>query len=1190
MGNPGTPPWPTADGKGDWLSDEGDPQAAATDGKWVFLAAPGSEKGWSVIAVDENGQRQWGLNLELYPRSTSLAVHGDCLYLLFCGPEFTKPAGRFDGTNAEGRAILICMDKKTGALMRFSRKNPRHRVATYPYTSRMAGMWDLFNEKRLSPETYGGKPRYADIDFGEPANAIGLAVTSKTVYCSMLFEDRLMAVNAETGAPEPDKDIPLKKPAGLHALDDNTLLAVSDGHLVKVDLKTKKAQVVVREGLSSPHTPTTDRNGNIYVSDWGKSFQAKVFSPTGRFLRAIGKEGGRALLGKWGKHGMLVPRGIAVTDDGKLWVAEDDGLPRRVSVWDARSGTLLREYIGPTPYGGGSTFWGDKKDMSIVHTMGRRFKVDWKKKTYEVEAVELRRTSMFQPFVPDGSSSGGGIRQFIRDGREYVAVSPGNKSALAILMRKGDTWVPVAAMGGLHRWSTTDGTDEDQWDSDIGRHRMKNYRPAFFAGHQGDNYAWTDLNGNGLVEANEMTWMKSIFRGDKYEKNRQPEFQTNWGQGIGPDWSIYMVGFCADCHIIDRFDVLGWTKDGAPIYDIGKFTEIANPKLPIGNIYVNDNNQVFAVGGLSGQLGRKPIEPGSTTMLCLDRDGKELWRIAAEPQQRAKSLFASGIQGEFKLPSIGNVLATWHWWGNWRPYFFTQDGLYVGTALTEGKFGPSGLWDESLNYFYQSANGTPHIVNGGNNAHHFLELKGLENGGRFEKDFTITPEQAKLAAASIPDSDAAPEEKIVVGMTWLDRAPVIDGQLDDWQMGTGVDLDDGAGHAATIALARDENMLYLAAYVADDSPLLNKGANWQTLFISGDCVDLHLGTNPQASASRRGAEAGDVRLLLTVHEEKPVAVLYRPVVPGHKDKAIQLMAAHIDRIDMLKEAQVAFTRGDSFYELEAAVPIKSLGLDPTTTAPLRGDVGVIFSDATGRDRVKRLYHYNQKTTMTADLTTEATLQPAEWGTILLPLGRNLLRNGGFEGAFSNSREDGWKVVSTHSGMEVSMSPELPYSGHRSLLFRQTQPVHYSKESFQLQDYGAFIRSANDGKGGGQATVQQRFPVKAGHKYQMRVHYRTYDLKSEEKGVGPNRGYSMFSVWIYWEGGEGGHVWLADVKQATEAWAHVYGRGGGAHGTPMPYTVPNGVTHAVVSLSAVVNAPHNFPTVFVDQVEFVEVEK
>ena len=85
------------------------------------------------------------------------------------------------------------------------------------------------------------------------------------------------------------------------------------------------------------------------MSDWGASFQVKAFAPDGHFLRAIGKEGGRPWVGAWDPHGMLVPRGIAVTHEGRLWVAEDDGSPKRISVWDAQSGALLKDYLGPAP-------------------------------------------------------------------------------------------------------------------------------------------------------------------------------------------------------------------------------------------------------------------------------------------------------------------------------------------------------------------------------------------------------------------------------------------------------------------------------------------------------------------------------------------------------------------------------------------------------------------------------------------------------------------------------------------------------------------------------------------------------------------------------------------------------------------------------------------------------------------------
>ena len=47
--NPGHPPWPTPDNKGDWLSDEEDPQAAATDGRWIYLARRGQN--WAIRSL-----------------------------------------------------------------------------------------------------------------------------------------------------------------------------------------------------------------------------------------------------------------------------------------------------------------------------------------------------------------------------------------------------------------------------------------------------------------------------------------------------------------------------------------------------------------------------------------------------------------------------------------------------------------------------------------------------------------------------------------------------------------------------------------------------------------------------------------------------------------------------------------------------------------------------------------------------------------------------------------------------------------------------------------------------------------------------------------------------------------------------------------------------------------------------------
>ena len=96
-------------GAGDWLSDEAAPQAAVTDGTNVYLAAPGSEKGHSIIAVGPDGKRLWGHQESIYPRCVSLALPGQYLYALYSGPETVHASA--GGPNVVGRAFLVCLDK-----------------------------------------------------------------------------------------------------------------------------------------------------------------------------------------------------------------------------------------------------------------------------------------------------------------------------------------------------------------------------------------------------------------------------------------------------------------------------------------------------------------------------------------------------------------------------------------------------------------------------------------------------------------------------------------------------------------------------------------------------------------------------------------------------------------------------------------------------------------------------------------------------------------------------------------------------------------------------------------------------------------------------------------------------------------------------------------------------------------------
>lgn len=294
--NPGNPPWPTPDDKGDWLSDEATPQAVVTDGRWVFLAAAGCELGYSVIGLDESGQRRWGFRVPLNPPSVSLALEGDCLAVLYSGPDLTDGSQIYDGKNAIGRAILTCLDKRTGRPVRFTRENPYLRVATWPYREEISWLWDLRNNQSYSPATYGGQPRYYRSDVGESTGALGLAAAGGKLYVALFYDNKLLALDAASGKPT-GASIAVTAPVGLCKKDEHTLLAVSGRQVVRVDLAAKTVTPLVTSGLVAPHSVTVDKAGNIFVSDWGASFQIKVFAADGHFLRSIGKAGGRPWVG-----------------------------------------------------------------------------------------------------------------------------------------------------------------------------------------------------------------------------------------------------------------------------------------------------------------------------------------------------------------------------------------------------------------------------------------------------------------------------------------------------------------------------------------------------------------------------------------------------------------------------------------------------------------------------------------------------------------------------------------------------------------------------------------------------------------------------------------------------------------------------------------------------------------------------
>jgi hypothetical protein len=1179
FGNPGIPPWPTPDGRGDWLSDEAPPQGAATDGRWVFLAAPGSEKGYSIIGVDETGRRRWGTKISFNPCTVSLAVDRDTLFALFSGPQLTDSSHHFaaHGTNAIGRAVLVRLDKRTGQPSGFSLRDPALQIASWPYVDNLVNLWDLRKARSFSPSVYTGQPRYANQEFGEATNAIGLAASNGLVYVTMHDDDKILVLKEDTGLKV--DEIHVIKPAGLIALPNNRLLAISDKSIVQIDPASKEVRTVTSRNLSAPRSITVDKNGTIFVSDWGDSFQVKMFSARGSALGTIGKRGGRPWLGKWDSSGMLLPTGIAVTDTGKLWVAEDDSSPNRVSVWDTTTRELVKEYLGPTSYGGGVPVV-DPTDPTIAYSLGLRLKLDYASNAYFPLATIDRRMDIAQPFFRPGFSANVGGHIAYHDGHEYLIFF--NEHHLTISERRGELFVPVAALGGLFKGGLTqDGTDWNIWDSDLGTRTVANYFPPFFKGHAGANYAWSDQNGDGLVQPNEMNWHQALGRGDRLQGN-QVLADTYWGIGIGPDWSVYWGGFCADASVIYRLDVKGWTPSGTPIYDINDSKPIItrdNSMSPT-SISATRDNHIVVNYGYENTAAKNTFE-------YFDRNGNSIWAVARVKEQGLKDIQYESIAAELQAPGIGAVFASWAWHGNYLPYLFTDDGLYLSSLTTIGRLGPDAGWDESFKAYYQDPRGVPFMINGAADANHMLQITGLE-GGRFQEQFKLTQAEFDrgLRQRTVPSEPHPPSP--IINVSWTSQSPIVDGNLTDWDLNTGVKLHGNAGREATIALARDDKNLYLAAHVSKDSPYSNKGTNWQTLFISGDCVDLMLSIRPESDPHRANALPGDQRLLFSEFQGKPIAVLYRPVVPGTRN-AIQLGAARLDQITKLDSARVTIVSHGNSYDLEAAIPLAELDIPPNESRTLHGDVGAIFADESGASRAQRLYFYNAHTMITADLTTEATLQPREWGEIEMPLGANLIRNSGFEYPLSSTSDGGWQLKAKANGADARIDSSSPHSGQHTLLLVQSTPVTFPSDAYNTPSYSDFLRSANGATGGGHVEVEQVVPVKEGHQYSFRIHYRSQGLRQEIKTPSPDRGYSRLNISITWmdvnKPLESVHV--LDERRNIAYWNQLTNWIANDWSVNKPYVPPAGANQAIITLDLDTVTANDLPTVSIDDLEFID---
>jgi hypothetical protein len=909
-GNPGTPPWDIGDGKGAWMSDHKPANTVAAAGNYVVLGADESESGWGMICVDLTGRKQWGERK--FHGLMALAADTHYAYA------FSAPWG-----NPSPPPTLARVELRTGKYAPFT---------TTPEPQLMVPVLKK-DEKSWVP---------------------GIAVTTDRVAISLSGLNLVRFVHKETAALL--GDLPVPSPGCLTYDAAGVLFVYSDRKLMKV--VDDKLVPVITEIPHWPSDVAIDAAGRIFLTD-PETHQVRVYDKAGAFLRTIGAAGGRPQPGKWIAAALRKPRSLDVDSQGRLWVAEEDATPKRVSVWSA-DGQLLKDYIGPTGYGGTGCSV-DPQDKTRVYGSGCEFKLDYTTNTATVTATL------------NADLNGMWLRL---DGRDYLATKHG-----ALYLRTGEGLRRVAQFGS-------------PLVKDLGRTKEEFFLPDIPQGTHGYaslSYLWTDRNDDGKVQAAE------VITGSRWSGWTELKYPIGIAGYFGSYWldeGGNLYGFARESYgawggrgpFMTKLSLKGWTPGGAPLWDVAGQQLLSEAK--VDGCYFLPSGGKMIVGS--------PIT-------CVTDDGTLLWSYkdnwqgvhgshnAPIPERDDLLIGTLGCVGRADS-KVGSVFAMHSNMG--RLYLMTTDGLFIASVFQDSRLG-SEPWPNDAKpgaplggvtmgsewfggHFFKSLPTNEYYLIAGFTAYNLVKLNGFETFQAL-KPVTLTLTAAHVTAAERLRHQRAARAAANNALTIARAAapPTLDGKLTEFAKESFVDWASGP-YRVKGALAVDATHLYLAYDVAGDTnPLVNGGKDVQQLFVTGDSVDLQMNTGK-----------GDLRLLLSVFNGTPVAVLYRWGVPAAEKRPVTFTCpwrAHtVDRVDVVPDAKIAIVRRQNGYTLEAAVPLATLGFTPEAGKAYKLDLGAIFSDAKGDNRAARVYWSNKATGLTADVPGEIMPVPSLWGTATIP--------------------------------------------------------------------------------------------------------------------------------------------------------------------------------------------------------------
>jgi hypothetical protein len=742
-----------------------------------------------------------------------------------------------------------------------------------------------------------------------------------------------------------------------------------------------KPEAIIHDGFQDPAGITQDSTGNLYISDRGTANQVRVYSAEGKSLHAIGHPG-PLQVGPYDPSHMNNPRGLTLDSNNHLWVAEEDFQPKRVSVWSL-DGKLLHAFYGPSEYGGGGSLDPQDKTKFYYHSM--EFKLDWAAGTDAVSSI-LYRAPKDLPLPVGGDPT----TAFYHDGHRYFTNtylgSPTQGTSIGMVyLDEGRTLRLVAALGKANNWSLFKG---DAFKASLPPGTdLTNNSPD-----KAIQFAWSDLNSNGKVDPDEVTFLKSSIG----------------SVSLMPDLTVaasYVAGKAI------RYVPTKITPAGVPTYDLSQAIVIADgaqlPRSTGGGQILYSPDQTI--------LTTAPLPFPQSAVGGVDSKGHRwsypsLWpglhpsHSSPAPDQPGELIGTTRLLGGFLNPAGSTVGPIWGINGNEGPlYVFTADGLFVTQLFQDVRIGKSwtmpvaqrnmlmnAVSPHDENFFpslAQSPDGQIYALDGSHTS--IVRVDGLGSLRRLPSSaLEVSNQDIQKAQQYMLQREASRQETLgpkALNVTVTSSAPTLGTIFDSLKNANWATIDSRItqiywGRSADVTDAAIEiggDRLFAAFRTNDPKLLVNSGAVTNAPFKSGGALDLMIGTDPSADPNRQNPVAGDIRLLVYQVNGVTKATLYRAVVPGTRQPVPFSSPSHTITLDQVQDvsSQVQLTAAAGNYAF--SIPLAVLGLKPSSRQRIKADIGILRGN--GVQTLQRVYWSNKATGITSDVPSEAQLTPSLWG-------------------------------------------------------------------------------------------------------------------------------------------------------------------------------------------------------------------